>query len=338
MKQKAGLAVSNRNARDDLTPPHARDCKRIIHLGSSKPQFGFFVLCFATKCLSLQGFYFCVLIMNIFHRLLPLVVFACVYAAASASERAIVVDLWPNGTPDKSTNPLDTAKLYVYLPEVRQLTGRAIVICPGGAYSGLAMGHEGTDWVDFFNGQGIAVMVLKYRLPHGNHEIPVQDAMEAMRVVRRNAATWHVDPNQVGIMGSSAGGHLASVVATMGKADAMPNFQILFYPVITMDPGFTHRGTHDNFLGKSPRKKMEQEYSTDRQVSRVTPRAFIALSDDDHSVLPANSVNYYLACYRHDVPATLHVYPKGGHGWGMKQSFPFHIEMLLDLKAWLSSF
>jgi len=108
--------------------------------------------------------------------------------------------------------------------------------------------------------------------------------------------------------------------------------------VITMNPGFTHIGSHDNFLGKDARKKTEQEYSTDRQVSRVTPRAYILLSDDDHTVLPANGVNYYLACYRHDVPASLHVYPTGGHGWGMKQSFPYHIEMLLDFKAWLNSF
>lgn len=277
-------------------------------------------------------------IMKSLLKALQIVLFLCLSATSYAASKAIVVDLWPNGAPEKGSDVGDTARVFVYLPDVKHVTGRAVVICPGGGYSHLAMGHEGTDWADFFTSQGIAAVVLKYRMPHGDREVPVSDAMEALRLVRRNAKEWRIDTNQVGIMGSSAGGHLASVVATMGKGDAAPDFQILFYPVITMNPGFTHKGSHDNFLGSEPRKKLEQEYSTDRQVSRVTPRAFIALSDDDHTVLPANGVNYYLACYRHDVPATLHVYAKGGHGWGMKQSFPYHIEMMLDLKAWLNSF
>lgn len=269
---------------------------------------------------------------------LPTLLFLLCSSVVSAATKPIVLDLWPNGAPEKSSDLKDTARVYVYLPDVKHVTGRAVVICPGGGYAMLAMEHEGTDWAEFFTSQGIAAIVLKYRMPHGNRKVPVSDAMEAMRLVRRNAKEWRIDVDQVGIMGSSAGGHLASVVATMGKGNAAPNFQILFYPVITMNPGFTHIGSHDNFLGKDARKKTEQEYSTDRQVSRVTPRAYILLSDDDHTVLPANGVNYYLACYRHDVPASLHVYPTGGHGWGMKQSFPYHIEMLLDFKAWLNSF
>jgi acetyl esterase/lipase len=269
---------------------------------------------------------------------LPALLFLLCSSVVSAATKPIVLDLWPNGAPEKSSDLKDTARVYVYLPDVKHVTGRAVVICPGGGYAMLAMEHEGTDWAEFFTSQGIAAIVLKYRMPHGNRKVPVSDAMEAMRLVRRNAKEWRIDVDQVGIMGSSAGGHLASVVATMGKGNAAPNFQILFYPVITMNPGFTHIGSHDNFLGKDARKKTEQEYSTDRQVSRVTPRAYILLSDDDHTVLPANGVNYYLACYRHDVPASLHVYPTGGHGWGMKQSFPYHIEMLLDFKAWLNSF
>ena len=269
---------------------------------------------------------------------LPALLFLLCSSVVSAATKPIVLDLWPNGAPEKSSDLKDTARVYVYLPDVKHVTGRAVVICPGGGYAMLAMEHEGTDWAEFFTSQGIAAIVLKYRMPHGNRKVPVSDAMEAMRLVRRNAKEWSIDVDQVGIMGSSAGGHLASVVATMGKGNTAPNFQILFYPVITMNPGFTHIGSHDNFLGKDARKKTEQEYSTDRQVSRVTPRAYILLSDDDHTVLPANGVNYYLACYRHDVPASLHVYPTGGHGWGMKQSFPYHIEMLLDFKAWLNSF
>jgi acetyl esterase/lipase len=146
----------------------------------------------------------------------------------------------------------------------------------------------------------------------------------------------------VGIMGFSAGGHLASTIATHSKGEVKPDFQILFYPVITMVSGFTHKGSHDNFLGKDlskkEQKRLEQEFSNDMQVTRATPRAFIALSDDDHGVLPSNGVNYYVECFRHDVPASLHVYPTGGHGWGYRESFPYHMEMLLELKAWLTTF
>ena len=206
-----------------------------------------------------------------------------------AAQQSFNVNLWPDGAPNSNGNPADTAKVWVYLPEKATATGRAVVICPGGGYSHLAMNHEG-------------------------------------------------DPADIGIMGSSAGGHLASTVATHATGDALPAFQILFYPVITMMPDITHKGSHDNFLGHKPKKRLQQEYSNDLHVSRVTPRAFIALSDDDQSVLPANGVNYYVELYRHDVPAALHVYPKGGHGWGNRDSFVYHNEMQLELKAWLRSF
>ena len=181
-------------------------------------------------------------------------------------------------------------------------------------------------------------LLQQYRMPHGKYEVPISDAEEAMRLVRRNAAKWHIRANDVGIMGFSAGGHLASTIATHAVKGAKPDFQILFYPVITMDPAYTHKGSHDNLLGKEAKKKLEDKYSNDMQVTRVTPRAFIALSDDDHAVVPANGVNYYIECYRHDVPASLHVYPSGGHGWGIRDSFKYHVEMELELRAWLQSF
>ena len=171
-----------------------------------------------------------------------------------------------------------------------------------------------------------------------NKDIPISDAEEAIKLVRRNASKWGINTNDIGIMGSSAGGHLASTVATHAKGNSKPDFQILFYPVITMMPDITHKGSHDNLLSEKAKKKDEKEYSNDQQVSRITPRAFIALSDDDHVVLPANGVNYYIELYRHDVPATLHVYPTGGHGWGNRDSFKYHNEMQLELKAWLRSF
>ena len=248
------------------------------------------------------------------------------------------MNLWTGTAPNDNGNPADTAKVSVFLPKEKVATGRAVVICPGGGYQHLAMKHEGTDWAPFFNNMGIAAIVLKYRMPNGNHEVPVADAEEALRLVRCNAQAWNIKTDEVGIMGSSAGGHLASTLATHSKGDAKPDFQILFYPVITMMPDITHKGSHDNFLGKDAKKKDEKEYSNDVQVSRTTPRAFIILADDDQVVLPANGVNYYTELYRHDVPASLHVYPSGGHGFGIRESFMFHNEMQLELKAWLRSF
>ena len=259
-------------------------------------------------------------------------------AMAASMPTGTTMNLWAKGAPNNNGNPTDTAQVTVFLPKAEKATGRYVVMCPGGGYGHLAMQHEGTDWASFFTGQGIALVVLKYRMPRGNYKVPVSDAEEAIRLVRRNAKQWHVDAAQVGIMGFSAGGHLASTIATHAKGEAKPDFQILFYPVITMQPEFTHRGSHDNFLGKKPKKKLERQFSNDEQVTRATPRAFIALSDDDSGVLPANGVNYYMECFRHDVPASLHVYPTGGHGWGYRDSFPYHIEMLLELKAWLQSF
>ena len=267
-----------------------------------------------------------------------LVIFMAMTAMAAAAQQGKTYNLWPKGAPNANGNPTDTAKVTVFLPDAKKATGRAVVICPGGGYGFLAMDHEGYDWAPFFNREGIAAIVLKYRMPRGNCEVPVSDAEEAMRLVRRNAKQWNINPQQVGIMGSSAGGHLASTIATHATGDAAPNFQILFYPVITMDPAFTHQGSHDNLLGEKPKKKLERLYSNELQVTRVTPRAFIALSDDDTLVLPINSANYYQECIRHDVPATVHVYPTGGHGWGYRESFDYHIELVLELKAWLKSF
>ncbi len=259
-------------------------------------------------------------------------------AMTAVAQTGKTYNLWAEGAPNNNGNPTDTAQVTVFLPDAKRATGRAVVVCPGGGYGHLAMQHEGTDWASFFNGQGIALIVLKYRMPRGRYEVPISDAEEALRLVRRQAKTWHIDPGQVGIMGFSAGGHLASTIATHARGDAKPDFQILFYPVITMDLSYTHRGSHDNLLGKAPKKKLERLYSNEQQVTRVTPRAFIALSDDDRVVLPMNGVNYYLECDRHDVSASLHVYPTGGHGWGHRDSFAYHLEMMQELKAWLQSF
>ena len=261
-----------------------------------------------------------------------------IFLAAGVSAQSVkVMNLWPKGAPHRSS-PNDTAKVWIYLPAEKKVTGRAIVICPGGGYTGLALDHEGHEWAKFFQNMGITAFVLKYRMPNGRPEVPIEDAEEAIRMVRRNAMTWHIKSNEVGIMGSSAGGHLASVVATQAQSTAKPNFQILFYPVISMMLGYTHQGSHDNFLGKGNHKRQEKNYSSDQQVTRTTPRAWIALSDDDNVVPPSNGVSYYTELYRHDIPASLHVYPDGGHGWGSRLGFKYHIEMIMELKSWLESF
>ena len=276
--------------------------------------------------------------------IISMLLLAC--SASAFSQKGTTMELWPNGAPNTNGDDKDKAELTVYLPDEKKATGRAVVCCPGGGYTHLAMDHEGHQWASFFNNQGIALIVLKYRMPHGDRFVPISDAEEAMKTVRRNAAAWHINPADVGIMGFSAGGHLASTIATHSTGDAAPNFQILFYPVITMDPGYTHKGSRDNFLGtfgegkkdQKEMKKLEADYSNDLQVNRTTSRAFLALSDDDKAVPAANGFNYYQQLYKHDVPASIHIYPTGGHGWGYRESFAFHYNVIFELKAWLESF
>ena len=233
---------------------------------------------------------------------------------------------------------IEQPSLRVFLPAPELATGRAVVACPGGGYSGLAVNHEGYDWAPYFNKQGIALIVLKYRMPKGDRTLPISDAEAAMKMVRDSADVWNLNPNDIGIMGSSAGGHLASTIATHAPEALRPNFQILFYPVITMDKSFTHMGSHDNLLGKDASADLEKEFSYEKQVTKETPRAFIVYSDDDKVVPPANGVNYYLALNKKGVPSVLHIYPTGGHGWGIREDFLYKSEMQNELTSWLRSF
>ena len=202
----------------------------------------------------------------------------------------------------------------------------------------MATSHEGYDWAPFFNNKGIAVIVLRYRMPDGNPSIPVADAEAALKTVRDSADTWHLNPNDIGIMGFSAGGHLASYIATNAEPSIRPSFQILFYPVITMDKAYTHMGSHDNLLGEDANAELEYLYSSEKLVTDETPRAFIVHCNDDNLVSPVNSINYYAALHRRHVPASLHIYPTGGHGWGIRESFPHKEEMMHELSTWLGSF
>lgn len=276
--------------------------------------------------------------------IMSIIAYCCTLAITA--QEPINIDLWPDGMPNSNgidKTPFDDAhqnfkpSIRVYLPEKSKANGKAVVCCPGGGYTHLAMDHEGYDWAPFYNELGFAYIVLKYRMPHQVTEVPISDAKEALRVVREHAKEWNIDPKQVGIMGSSAGGHLASTIATHSTPETAPAFQVLFYPVISMQAGVTHQGSHDALLGKNATQAMNDLYSNAQQVNRQTPPAIMLLSDDDGAVIPQNSADYYLALKKAGVKASMHVYPSGGHGWGIRSNFKYHDSMMNDLKDWLKT-
>lgn len=231
------------------------------------------------------------------------------------------------------------AKMTVYLPE--KPTGRAVVGVPGGGYSVLSNGHEGHDWSDWYNGRGVAYAVVDYRLPHGDKTLPVGDVEKAIGIVRDSCKVWNVNPQDVGIMGFSAGGHLSSVVSTMAPYETRPNFSILFYPVISMDQKVSHKWSCINFLGEDGAKDPAQvkAYSTQNAVRRhLTPPAIILTANDDQ-VVPflTNGMEYYAAMRRAGNECAVHVYPTGGHGFGIRKNYKYNAQMLSDLGNWLDN-
>jgi len=242
-----------------------------------------------------------------------------------------VAQIQAANTDDIIYNPF----IRVFLPAKKRGTGRAVVICPGGGYSGVAIGYEGYSWASYFNKQGIVAIVLKYRLPQGNYKIPISDAESALKMAKDSAKVWNINPDNVGIMGFSAGGHLASTIATHSLAPLKPKFQILYYPVITMDKTYTHMGSHDNFLGKDASKELENLYSNEIQISKDTPPAFIVLTAVDQIVAPDNGINYFRELIKNNVFATLHVYPTGAHGSCSNESYKYYDQILSELSLWL---
>lgn len=239
----------------------------------------------------------------------------------------------------------DTAKIHVFLPAPEKANGKAVVLCPGGAYLGLCMDYEGGDWAPFFNERGIALIVLQYRLPDGTWQIPVEDVQEAIRLARRNAKEWNLNPSGIGVGGSSAGGHLAATASTHfsnpvnpDTVSCRPDFSILFYPVVSFMPQLTHTDTRRSLLGPNFSTEAEILFSNELQVTPQTPRTWIGFSHDDDLVPTPNGLRYYEALRTAGVPASLHIYPTGGHGWGIKPDFRYHKEMLADLASWLESF
>ena len=249
---------------------------------------------------------------------------------------ADTIKLWPNGTPsayDVSGNPMASrfseALLEAY--PAQNPCGVAVVQCPGGAYMFESQDNEGRDLAAWFNARGIDFYMLQYRLPAGKYTTaPLEDAQEAIRLVRSLGRA-----TKVGIGGASAGGHLASTAATHYTADSRPDFQILFYPVITMDPSYTHAGSRQSLLGKNPSQELTDLYSNEKQVTPNTPPAFIMGSTNDDTGPVRNFINYYLALLDNGVSASLHLYPIGGHGWGNGDKFIYKQEWTAELDKWL---
>lgn len=258
------------------------------------------------------------------------------------------------GDPIVRVNHVQNPDIRVFLPPKEKATGAAVVICPGGAYAILAIDHEGYQVAKWLNTLGVAGIVCKYRVSTVKpglykHPIPLLDARQAMRLTRQHAAEWNINPKRVGIMGFSAGGHLASCVdtlfatkltgeddATFQKMEHKPDFGILIYPVITMTEKFGHTGSKNNLAGKDALPEITTLLSTDQQVTSQTPPTFLVTTHDDSGVPPLNAISFYSALYKVGVPGELHIWEKGGHGYGM---LPDRGEVANDwpkrLEAWL---
>jgi acetyl esterase/lipase len=235
------------------------------------------------------------------------------------------------------------------LPDEQKATGAAVVICPGGGYGGLATDHEGRQIARWFNDLGVAGIMLEYRhrgRGYG-HPAPLQDAQRAIRTVRARAAEWKINPQKIGIMGFSAGGHLASTAGThfdkgnpsaddpIERAGCRPDFLILCYPVIAFDEAYTHRGSQHNLLGANADPELLRSLSNEKQVTRETPPTFLFHTDEDTAVPAENSVQFYLALRRAGVPAELHIYRSGPHGQGFAAGIPGTCTWSDRLKDWM---
>lgn len=257
----------------------------------------------------------------------------------------MTVKLWDNATaphsnsltgPEKDEGEVrisntTEAALYIYEAAADKATGQAIVICPGGGYWLLAMGHEGHDLAKWLAENGITAAVLKYRMPNGNVLVPMEDAAEAIRYMKQEYPKRD-KLSQVGISGFSAGGHLAASTGsgaleangdTSVRAQLRPDFMVLFYPVISCDPKYSHAGSFNNLLGKGYTAEMAKSWSPELIASEKTPQTLLILSDDDRGVKPTNSTLLYNRLKQLGIPASIHILPEGGHGWGMRDSFHY---------------
>jgi len=242
--------------------------------------------------------------------------------------------LWPNGAPGaKGTADGDKPSITTYLPAKDKANGAAVVIFPGGGYGHLAMDHEGHQIAEWLNSFGVAGFIVKYRHSRSGagyrHPAPLQDAQRAIRTVRSGAKKWNIDPGRIGIIGFSAGGHLASSLGThfknryseardeIDRISCRPDFMILMYPVISFTEPFTHNGSRRNLLGENPDQELVDNLSNENQITSETPPTFLVFGDDDKVVPVENGVAFYLGLKKAKVPAEMHIYEKGRHGFGL---------------------
>jgi acetyl esterase/lipase len=229
-------------------------------------------------------------------------------------------------------------RMVAFLAEKEKANGTAVLICPGGGYSGISQIKEGSEIAKWFNDLGVSAFVLYYRMPNGHSEIPLKDAQTALRIIYERAKEWNINKNKIGIMGFSAGGHLASTVGTHFKTKKdRPAFMILAYPVVTMKKDLTNGSSRQNLLGANPSEELVMLYSNELQVTKKTPPTFIVYAIDDKTVPIANSEQLLKALQDHKVPAELHKFDVGGHGFGMrKRGIPVDNWPEL-LKTWLKN-
>ena len=228
------------------------------------------------------------------------------------------------------------AVMYIYHADKTKATGQSVVICPGGGYGKLSMDQEGYLMAQWLAKNGITGIVLEYRLPNGHKEVPLEDAVEAIRIVRKKAKKWGLDPAKVGIMGFSAGGHLAASASNIPAVEDRPNYSILFYPVLTVGDFNTHRGSFRNLLGKKHSEAEADEWAMDKIASEQTPPTILLLSDNDTTVPAAGAALYYAQLRYHGVKAAMYIFPEGGHGWGNYDRFSYQKEWQHLLLRWLS--
>ena len=261
------------------------------------------------------------------------------------------IKLYPNGpketngitTPEKYRDPeflidISDARMYAYPASKEKANGTAVIICPGGGYAGVSIIKEGSEFARWFNDLGVSAFVLYYRMPNGHTIVPLTDAQAALEIVHKRAKEWNIDKKKIGIMGFSAGGHLASTVGThFTNKIQRPAFMILAYPVVTMDSALTHKGSRNNLLGKKPTEDLVKLYSNELQVTKKTPPTFIVHATDDKTVPVKNSIQLYQALLDKKVVAELDTFAVGGHGFGMrKRHIP--VDNWTDLlKTWLKT-
>lgn len=247
------------------------------------------------------------------------------------------IALWADGAPgEPATKPDDEPAIFLHRPEPDKSNGTAVIVCPGGGYGHLAITYEGHELAEWFRSLGVTGIVLKYRHSSSGHKhpVPMTDGQRAIRTARARAAEWGIDPKRIGVLGFSAGGHLASTLAThfdggdaksadaIDRAGSRPDFLILCYPVITMTEKYMHAGSLKNLIGQSPDAALARNLSNDLQVTSETPPTFIFQTDEDKSVPAENCVSFYLALRRAGVPAEIHIYQNGRHGVGMAKDIP----------------